>query len=544
MKKVFILFLLCLEIAPCLTGCHPAAQEIIKEQQTSDLGYQLIVDEHAKIFLSIDEDAYEVELALSYVDKYLSGEADLDDTLNKVQTSLEALETKLNTLENYTISPQLYEILLQYDMNPEGFELFGNSRHNSLQGYINTLNCIYRLLDGSDEFDSRYQDLLFMHNIEQTILDNERGYYFYGYVNDWFRDWEEEPMAYVQKYILDELKFCSSDKFVWETNHEVILQKVSIYLGTIEDCNTEMIEYIAKISEDLQQIKKDMADLEKLETQYESLDNKEEKLEQLKLINSQMEKMADNMPNSEKAEFQRKLKWMEREVDRQSGQEDIYYQLVIEEYANIIFPIDEDAYLYHCALSDIGEYLSGQISKETALESVQYALEHLEKRQNSWETYTVSLEISDLMREYGILSEIFEVRINNWPNKLQNYIMDLNRIYPHLQQAEEYNRSHLNTALLHELAVQAWELAHMHYFYNYVNYWFADWEDKKISYLQEHVLNKLKCFMPDKYVWETDREVIFKKFDDYTKDMEALTESIPQIQARIEEEYQIKNEEK
>ena len=49
--------------------------------------------------------------------------------------------------------------------------------------------------------------------------------------------------------------------------------------------------------------------------------------------------------------------------------------------------------------------------------------------------------------------------------------------------------------------------------------------------------------MPDKYVWETDREVIFKKFDDYTKDMEALTESIPQIQARIEE-YQIKNEEK
>ena len=470
--------------------------------------------------------------------------SDLDDTLNKVQTSLEALETKLNTLENYTISPQLYEILLQYDMNPEGFELFGNSRHNSLQGYINTLNCIYRLLDGSDEFDSRYQDLLFMHNIEQTILDNERGYYFYGYVNDWFRDWEEEPMAYVQKYILDELKFCSSDKFVWETNHEVILQKVSIYLGTIEDCNTEMIEYIAKISEDLQQIKKDMADLEKLETQYESLDNKEEKLEQLKLINSQMEKMDDNMPNSEKAEFQRKLKRMEREVDRQSGQEDIYYQLVIEEYANIIFPIDEDAYLYHCALSDIGEYLSGQISKETALESVQYALEHLEKRQNSWETYTVSLEISDLMREYGILSEIFEVRINNWPNKLQNYIMDLNRIYPYLQQAEEYNRSHLNTALLHELAVQAWELAHMHYFYNYVNYWFADWEDKKISYLQEHVLNKLKCFMPDKYVWETDREVIFKKFDDYTKDMEALTESIPQIQARIEEEYQIKNEEK
>ena len=544
MKKVFILFLLCLEIAPCLTGCHPAAQEIIKEQQTSDLGYQLIVDEHAKIFLPIDEDAYEVELALSYVDKYLSGEADLDDTLNKVQTSLEALETKLNTLENYTISPQLYEILLQYDMNPEGFELFGNSRHNSLQGYINTLNCIYRLLDGSDEFDSRYQDLLFMHNIEQTILDNERGYYFYGYVNDWFRDWEEEPMAYVQKYILDELKFCSSDKFVWETNHEVILQKVSIYLGTIEDCNTEMIEYIAKISEDLQQIKKDMADLEKLETQYESLDNKEEKLEQLKLINSQMEKMDDNMPNSEKAEFQRKLKRMEREVDRQSGQEDIYYQLVIEEYANIIFPIDEDAYLYHCALSDIGEYLSGQISKETALESVQYALEHLEKRQNSWETYTVSLEISDLMREYGILSEIFEVRINNWPNKLQNYIMDLNRIYPYLQQAEEYNRSHLNTALLHELAVQAWELAHMHYFYNYVNYWFADWEDKKISYLQEHVLNKLKCFMPDKYVWKTDREVIFKKFDDYTKDMEALTESIPQIQARIEEEYQIKNEEK
>ena len=103
MKKVFILFLLCLEIAPCLTGCHPAAQEIIKEQQTSDLGYQLIVDEHAKIFLSIDEDAYEVELALSYVDKYLSGEAGLDDTLNKVQTSLEALETKLNTLENYTI---------------------------------------------------------------------------------------------------------------------------------------------------------------------------------------------------------------------------------------------------------------------------------------------------------------------------------------------------------------------------------------------------------------------------------------------------------
>lgn len=542
MKKVFILFSLYLAIAPCLTSCHPAAQEIVKEKQTSNSGYQLIVDEHAKIFLPIDEDAYEVELALSCVDNYLSGEASLDDTLNKVQVSLDTLETKLNTLENYTISPELYDILLEYDMEPEGFEVFGNSRHNSLQGYINTLNCIFQLLEGSDEFDSRYQDLLFMHNIEQAILDNERSYYFYGYVNDWFRDWEEEPMAYVQTYILDELKFCSSDKFIWETDHEVILQKVSIYLQAVEDCTTEMIEYIAKISEDVQQIKKDMADLEKLEAQYESLDNKEEKLEQLRLINSQMEKMVDNMPNSEKAEFQRKLKRMEREVDRQSGQEDIYYQLVIEEYANVVFPIDEDAYLYYCALSDIGEYLSGQISKETALESVQYALEHLEERQNSWKTYTVSLEMSDLMREYGILSESFEVCINNWPNKLQNYIMDLNRIYPHLQQAEEYNLSHLNTALFHEIAVQAWEFAHIHYFYDYVNYWFADWDDKKIAYLQEHVFDKLKCFMPDEYVWETDREIIFKKFDDYAKDMEALTESIPQIQARIEEEYQIKNE--
>lgn len=208
----------------------------------------------------------------------------------------------------------------------------------------------------------------------------------------------------------------------------------------------------------------------------------------------------------------------------------------------MVFPINEDAYLYYCALSDIGEYLSGQISKETALESVQYALEHLEERLNSWKTYTVSLEMSDLMREYGILSESFEVCINNWPNKLQNYIMDLNRIYPHLQQAEEYNLSHLNTTLFHEIAVQAWEFAHIHYFYDYVNYWFADWDDKKIAYLQEYVFDKLKCFMPDEYVWETDREIIFKKFDDYAKDMEALTESIPQIQARIEEEYRIRNE--
>lgn len=116
MKKVFILFLLCLIIAPSLTNCHPANQKIIKEKQASDLGYQLIVDEHTKIFLPIDEDAYEVELALSYVHNYLSGEVGLDDTLNKVRALLERLEVKLNTLENYTILPQLYERLLQYDM--------------------------------------------------------------------------------------------------------------------------------------------------------------------------------------------------------------------------------------------------------------------------------------------------------------------------------------------------------------------------------------------------------------------------------------------
>lgn len=144
------------------------------------------------------------------------------------------------------------------------------------------------------------------------------------------------------------------------------------------------------------------------------------------------------------------------------------------------------------------------------------------------------------MKEYGISSEFIEIDISVWPETLHRYLVDLDQIYSYLQQAEEYNDAYRMTALYHGKSASKWEAMRMNDFYTYINYHFVDWEDDMAACLEEHLLSRLKYFLSDGYVWETDRNVIFQKHDDYIAYMETLIETWPELKEQIEEEYRKK----
>lgn len=539
MKKGIVLLGMCIALSLNLLGCHPKTEGAAVEKEVI-LPYQMLVQEYAKISLPMDEDYYELELALYPVGQYLSGKAGLEETLEKVGRSLEEFRKKQDSIETYAVPEELYDVLLQYDILPEEFELFANGRLSNLQGFSDNLYSIHHLLLDCEEFDYQKDIVSFWYNIDQTVLENERGRYFYNCVNNWFCNWEGEPLDYVREQVLDKLKFCHPNDFVWETEFAVTEQKAAIYLQNIENCVSELTSYLAEEEESYLQEQRDLEKLIALEDEYNTLRNQEEKLEQLKLILAQMEKVVENVPNSDKPEIQRRMKRVKRDIDRKTGQGDIYYQMVVEEYAKVLLPMDEDGYAYSRGIADVGKYLSGEASKETAVESVGTAIERLKERTESWEEYEISLEMSDLMKEYGISSEFIEIDISVWPETLHRYLVDLDQIYSYLQQAEEYNDAYRMTALYHGKSASKWEAMRMNDFYTYINYHFVDWEDDMAACLEEHLLSRLKYFLSDGYVWETDRNVIFQKHDDYIAYMETLIETWPELKEQIEEEYRKK----
>lgn len=196
------------------------------------------------------------------------------------------------------------------------------------------------------------------------------------------------------------------------------------------------------------------------------------------------------------------------------------YESVVMEHARVFLPMDGDGQIYESALTAVGEYLTGEMRCEEAVKKTDKARRELQEARKTIKTYKVSAEMSELMEKYEIVPEEFEKFGNYRIGELQEYIEKLSALGKYLEYSESSDPDHQQLEFMHDRCTKIQKNNHGYYYYMFINYWFASWEEKKVDYVKEQILDRLECYLPEDYVWEKDVDTIEDKGSGYLEAME------------------------
>lgn len=216
------------------------------------------------------------------------------------------------------------------------------------------------------------------------------------------------------------------------------------------------------------------------------------------------------------------------------------YESVVMEHARVFLPMDGDGKAYESALSAAGKYLAGEMEQEEAEKKADKARRELMEAYDTIKTYEITPEMSELMKKHGIVPEEFEVFGNYRAGELQGYIEDVNALCEYLEYAESSDSDYQQLEFWHDQCSTIQENNHGYYYYMFINYWFAGWEEKKVDYVKAQILDRLECYLPEDYAWENDRDTIESKGSRYLDAMdECRTEAALHMGEKKEQLYEM-----
>lgn len=315
MKKKWILLAVCLLVLATVPGCSQKEETHPEEKTKEETGdYRAIVDEHARLFLPMDQDGSVYDRALEKIGRYITGKITQSKALGVLQDTMETFREEQENLETYTVSEEFGSLLMEYDILPEEFEAFGNSRAPQLQSYLTDLESIYGYLENADEYAHQYRSVVFWHDLCETLQDSHRGYYYYSGVNYWFAGWEDSQVSYVQEQVIDRLESYIPQGCTWETDREVIEQKTMHYLDMADDCVELASEFEGQEREELYMMERQFEKLEELEQQYSQVQSMEDKLEQMQDISARLGELSEKIDAAKAAGNQEELQRLEEEL--------------------------------------------------------------------------------------------------------------------------------------------------------------------------------------------------------------------------------------
>lgn len=314
MKKKWILLAVCLLVLENVPACSQKEETHSEEKNMEETGdYQTIVDEHARLFLPMDQDGSVYDAALEKVGRYITGKIAQAEALEILQDTVETFRDEKEGLEAYTVSEEFGSLLMEYGILPEEFEAFGNSREPQLQSYLTDLESISGYLENADEYAYQYRSVVFWHDLCETLQDSHRGYYYYSGVNYWFAGWKDSQTAYVQEQVIDRLESYIPEGCTWETDREVIEQKTMHYLDLADDCVELAAEFEGQEREELYMMERQFEKLEELEQQYSQIQNMENKLEQMQDITARLGVLSEKIGEAKAAGDEGELQRLEEE---------------------------------------------------------------------------------------------------------------------------------------------------------------------------------------------------------------------------------------
>lgn len=238
--------------------------------------FAIVVDEFKEAFLPMDNDGYIYSQAVQTVCDYTDGKATQQEAVDAVVQAYSELEKAESEIEEKTLDEETENILKEYGIYPEEFEVFINFRTQDLSTYIENLSYLYYYLQNDVEYNSEFNtnNLIFVSKIDRLIQENNRDYYYYANINYWFVDRTDEEVEYLLQELDKDLKWCSvsEDEYVWENSAEIVEEKSMEYINIYEDYLSLFAEYLG-LSEEESEEMDDMLDrLENIEKDREDND--------------------------------------------------------------------------------------------------------------------------------------------------------------------------------------------------------------------------------------------------------------------------------
>lgn len=262
MKKLLSVFLFAFFAVSVFTGCSdtPSGDDSLRARVGD---FAIVVDEFKEVLLPMDNDGYIYSNAVQTVCDYTDGKATQQEAVDAVVQAYAELEKAESEIEDKTLDEDIENIIKEYDIYPEEFEVFMNFRLQDLSTYVENLSYLYYYLQNDVEFDSEFNtnNLIFVSKIDRLIQDNNRDYYYYANINYWFVDRTDEEVEYLFQELEKDLKWCSvsEDEYVWEKSTEIVEEKAMQYMNTYEDYLNFYAEYLG-LSEEESEKMDDMID--------------------------------------------------------------------------------------------------------------------------------------------------------------------------------------------------------------------------------------------------------------------------------------------
>lgn len=262
MKKLLSVFLFAVIAMSVFTGCsdNPSGDDSLRARVGD---FAIVVDEFKEALLPMDNDGYIYSNAVQTVCDYTDGKATQQEAIDAVVQAYSELEKAESEIEEKTLDEETENILKEYGIYPEEFEVFINFRTQDLSTYIENLSYLYYYLQNDVEYNSEFNtnNLIFVSKIDRLIQENNRDYYYYANINYWFVDRTDEEVEYLLQELDKDLKWCSvsEDEYVWENSAEIVEEKSMEYINIYEDYLSLFAEYLG-LSEEESEEMDDMLD--------------------------------------------------------------------------------------------------------------------------------------------------------------------------------------------------------------------------------------------------------------------------------------------
>lgn len=199
------------------------------------------------------------------------------------------------------------------------------------------------------------------------------------------------------------------------------------------------------------------------------------------------------------------------------------YQIIVDDYAQIILRQDQDSARYEQALEQVGIYLEqpGREPLQAARDEVQSAVQELEQAAADISPYQPEEGFAELLAESGISYVEYAANADSRSESLYDYAQTLKNLDEYLRYEEQNDFTRGELQFLYEMSCEEHRITKGYCYYG-INYWFAEWGEENLPYIEQQILGRLTSFCADEAVWEHSRAAVEQHMERYLNELEGL----------------------
>ncbi len=213
-----------------------------------------IIEDFKEIIMAQDEDSALYDQVLMAAGEYaekrdeeslLKAKACMEETIGQFEARIEECQNSA-----YEMEPSFRELLMDYGINPEEYQMHADLRASYLVGYQDSTSLLLSILERGEsgaQIEALFEQLYLQ---DAAVQEYMRKSHFYE-INYFFCEWEEEAVESLEQEVLSKLQSFTAQGQPWETKKEAVEQKMTVYLEELEDVVEQLSGKIGEEQEKL-----------------------------------------------------------------------------------------------------------------------------------------------------------------------------------------------------------------------------------------------------------------------------------------------------